>query len=92
MLINREQLVRRHNPKLDGISTESPLSVGNGNFAFTMDITGMQSLYAHYLEGGFPLCSLCFYSQFLLSLLSQLSERSPSASLTPLPSQGASVS
>ena len=57
MLINREQLVRRHNPKLDGISTESPLSVGNGNFAFTMDITGMQSLYAHYLEGGFPLCT-----------------------------------
>jgi len=57
-MIDRKKLVNKHNPVLNGISTESPLSVGNGNFAFTADVTGAQSLYAHYSSANFPLCTL----------------------------------
>ena len=40
--INRKQLVERHtiiNTKFDSLSS---LSVGNGGFAFTVDVTGLQ--------------------------------------------------
>ena len=55
-MINREALVRRHNPELSCIDTESPLTVGNGEFAFTADITGFQTLYDDYTV--FPLCTM----------------------------------
>ncbi|MCL2573104.1 MAG: glycoside hydrolase family 65 [Defluviitaleaceae bacterium] len=57
-MINRKKLVTRHNPVLHGISVESPLSVGNGDFAYTADITGAQSLYDHYAAAHFPLCTM----------------------------------
>ncbi|MGL6202168.1 MAG: hypothetical protein ACRC3H_24905 [Lachnospiraceae bacterium] len=57
-MINREQLVKRHNPKLTAINTESPLTVGNGELCFTADITGMQSLYKQYADAHFPLCTM----------------------------------
>ena len=41
MPIDRFELVSRHNPVLTEANTESPLSVGNGEFAFTADITGL---------------------------------------------------
>jgi len=44
MAIDRRSLVRRHNPVIRGYDPFSPLSVGNGEFAFTVDITGLQSL------------------------------------------------
>jgi hypothetical protein len=53
-MIDREKIVRRNNPVLYKIDTESPFTVGNGNFAFTADITGFQTLYDEYKE--FPLC------------------------------------
>ena len=56
-MIDRKKLVAKHNPVLADILTSSPLTVGNGNFAYTCDITGMQSLYAHY-ESVFPLCTM----------------------------------
>ncbi|MCL1987162.1 MAG: glycoside hydrolase family 65 [Firmicutes bacterium] len=56
-MINREKLVTRHNPKLAAIDYCSPFTVGNGNFAFTADITGMQTLYSNY-EKIFPLCTM----------------------------------
>jgi hypothetical protein len=52
--IDREALVRRHtvvNEKADPLSS---LSVGNGRFAFTVDITGLQSFPEQY-EKGIPL-------------------------------------
>ncbi len=52
--INRKQLVERHtivNTKYDSLAS---LSVGNGNFAFTADITGLQSFPEAY-AGGVPL-------------------------------------
>lgn len=55
--INRYELITRHNPVLTKVDKSSPLSVGNGNFAFTADITGMQTLYEEY-EKVLPLCTM----------------------------------
>jgi hypothetical protein len=50
--IDRRALVMRHNPELRELSPSAPLSVGNGQFAFTVDVTGLQSLAdVHYAEG-----------------------------------------
>lgn len=49
--INRKALVERHhvvNTKFDSLSS---LSVGNGSFAYTADITGMQSFPEAYAKG-----------------------------------------
>ena len=43
--IDRRKLISGHNPVLTEIATDSPLTVGNGELAFTADITGMQTLY-----------------------------------------------
>lgn len=43
MRIDRKALVTRHNPVIRGIVPMAPQSVGNGEFAFTADITGMQT-------------------------------------------------
>ncbi|SHL22803.1 hypothetical protein SAMN05444266_102528 [Chitinophaga jiangningensis] len=52
--INRRQVVTRHNVQVQQIDSLSSLSVGNGQFAFTVDATGMQSFPALY-AGGVPL-------------------------------------
>lgn len=57
MAIDREQLIRGHNPRLTTIDISSPLTVGNGELAFTADVTGMQSLYGCYKEE-VPLCTM----------------------------------
>ena len=41
--IDRKALVTRHNPVLTDLAPRSPLSVGNGEFAFTADVTGLQT-------------------------------------------------
>ena len=50
--IDRKQLVERHHPSVAKVDPLSPLSVGNGDFAFTADITGLQTFPTHY---GVPL-------------------------------------
>ena len=55
--IDRRQLVGRHNVALTSVDTSSPLTVGNGEFAFTADVTGLQTLSALYQERGNPLCT-----------------------------------
>ncbi|NHN33443.1 glycoside hydrolase family 65 [Paenibacillus agricola] len=47
-LIDRKALVTRHNPIIKEILPVSPLSVGNGEFAFTADLTGLQSFPEAY--------------------------------------------
>jgi len=54
MSIDRFGLVSRHNPVFTKANTESPLSIGNGEFAFTADITGLQSFPDAY-EDKIPL-------------------------------------
>ncbi|NLH16786.1 MAG: hypothetical protein GX455_09420 [Phycisphaerae bacterium] len=50
--IDREAVVRRHCPALEQVDTLSPLSVGNGPFAFTCDITGLQTFDEAYRSTG----------------------------------------
>jgi hypothetical protein len=41
--IDRHALVTRHNPVLHQFDPQNPFSVGNGQFAFTADVTGLQT-------------------------------------------------
>lgn len=56
MKINRKDLVGRHNPVHKESNPDSPFTVGNGELAFTADITGMQTLYKEYQS--VPLCTM----------------------------------
>ena len=38
--IDRRALVERHDVHVSAVDTASPLTVGNGEFAFTADVTG----------------------------------------------------
>src|SRR5262249_29773561 len=40
--IDRHALVARHSPVLHEFDAHNPLSVGNGQFAFTADVTGLR--------------------------------------------------
>lgn len=48
--IDREALVRRHNPVLTKIDRHAPVMVGNGDIGFTADITGLQTYPEQYSE------------------------------------------
>jgi hypothetical protein len=48
--IDRRALVGRHDPVLGRFDTDSPLSVGNGDLAFTADATGLQTFAEAYDE------------------------------------------
>ncbi len=52
--IDREAVVARNNPQVTAIDSLSSLSVGNGNFAFTVDATGLQTFPDPY-KNGIPL-------------------------------------
>ncbi|MBD2716421.1 hypothetical protein KBK19_15375 [Microvirga sp. STR05] len=52
--INRQAVVERHKVRLTSTDSLSSLSVGNGAFAYTVDVTGLQTFPAHY-EKGVPL-------------------------------------
>lgn len=60
--IDRYALVSRHNVRLDSVDALSPLSVGNGDFAYTADVTGMQSLGEYYYKNGIPLETMCTWA------------------------------
>ena len=49
--IDRFTLVNRHNILITNPDTLGSLSVGNGEFAYTADITGMQTFYTEYENG-----------------------------------------
>jgi len=49
--IDRHALVTRHNILVEQPDTMATLSVGNGEFAFTTDITGLQTFYNEYEKG-----------------------------------------
>ncbi|GAB3537642.1 hypothetical protein GCM10027443_31000 [Pontibacter brevis] len=52
--IDRHALVSRHSVTLTAPDTLASLSVGNGDFAYTVDVTGLQS-YPEYYENGVSL-------------------------------------
>lgn len=52
--IDRKVLVTRHNVHIKQIDTLGSLTVGNGEFAFTVDVTGLQS-FPEFYKNGVPL-------------------------------------
>jgi hypothetical protein len=54
--IDRQAVVSRHNVTMTSFDPLSPLSVGNGEFAFTVDPTGLQTFPDVY-ENFTPLCT-----------------------------------
>jgi len=54
--LDRLAIVSRHDPVLHRPDPRCPLSVGNGEFAFTADITGLQSFPALH-DANVPLCT-----------------------------------
>ena len=49
--IDRKALVERHTVIIDKFDSLASLSVGNGGFAFTVDVTGLQSFPGAYAKG-----------------------------------------
>lgn len=49
--IDRKALVQRHNVVVTKADSLSSLTVGNGRFAFTVDVTGLQSFPKEYAHG-----------------------------------------
>ena len=56
--IDRAALVGRHAPIVRAIDPGAALTVGNGRFAFTVDVTGLQTFGDDYTAGGMPLETL----------------------------------
>jgi hypothetical protein len=52
--IDREALVRRHSVHVTALDPESALSIGNGDFAFTVGATGLQCFEQIYRDKGIP--------------------------------------
>jgi hypothetical protein len=53
--IDRHALVTRHNPHITSVDPWAPLSVGNGEFCFTADVTGLQTFADFYHQNGIGL-------------------------------------
>ena len=49
--IDRKAVVTRHNPVVTAVDLNSPLQIGNGEFAFTADVTGLQTFGDNYDRG-----------------------------------------
>ena len=58
--IDRIALVHRHDPVVRKADALTPLSVGNGAFAFTADVTGLQT-FAEFYDKGIPLCTQSYW-------------------------------
>jgi hypothetical protein len=48
--IDRKAVVTRHNVSLDKADAKTALQVGNGEFAFCVDVTGLQTLYGNTMS------------------------------------------
>ena len=49
--IDRQAVVGRHHVHINEVDTLNPLTLGNGRFAMTMDVTGLQTFPDHYHQG-----------------------------------------
>ncbi len=54
-IIDRQIVVSNFSPGVTNLDKSSPFTLGNGKFAFTADITGLQSFADDYFNAGFPL-------------------------------------
>ena len=51
MLMDRYRIVARHNVRRTSADPLEPLTVGNGEFAFTADVTGLQTFPSFHADG-----------------------------------------
>ena len=86
--IDRKALVTRHNPVVHQVDPLSPLSIGNGEFAFTADITGLQTFPSPY-EKAMPLCTMSQWGWHTTPLPAGLDPKA--LRLTPYDTHGRSV-
>ena len=86
--IDRLALAKRHNPVLRKLDPASPLSLGNGEFAFTADITGLQTFPSEY-ERTMPLCTMSQWGWHTSPLPAGLDPKA--LRLTPYDTHGRSV-
>lgn len=49
-MIAREEIIKKYSPILHSPNLMSPMILGNGSFAFSADITGLQTLYFAYRD------------------------------------------
>jgi hypothetical protein len=68
--LDRHAIVQRHIPTLHEINPQAVWSVGNGNFAFNVDATGLQSLNDAY--AAIPLCTMAHWGWHSLPVPSGL--------------------
>lgn len=64
--IDRRALVQRHNPAVTKLDPFSALTVGNGEFAFTADVTGLQT-FTTECNKEFPLCTTSHWAWHTIS-------------------------
>ena len=55
----KESFIKKFDIVHTSYETKNPLTIGNGNFAFTCDVTGLQTFYKEYTT--IPLCTLSNY-------------------------------
>jgi hypothetical protein len=65
--VDRSALLRRHHPVVTQFDPFSALSIGNGEFAFTADVTGLQT-FSTECENRFPLCTTSHWAWHTLPL------------------------
>ncbi|WP_370621976.1 hypothetical protein [Bacillus sp. JCM 19034] len=46
--MNKKEVIERHNPHISKVEANAPLSLGNGDFGFSVDFTGLQSFPNSY--------------------------------------------
>lgn len=64
--VDRRAVVVRHSPTVHDIQPQAVWSVGNGNFAFNVDATGLQTLNDAYTA--IPLCTMAHWGWHTLPL------------------------
>lgn len=84
--IDRHALVSRHNPVYTGVDPHAPLMVGNGDLAFTADITGLQTFPDAYAATA-PLLTMAQWAWHSFPNPEQFDERSGLA-MVEVPGRG----
>jgi hypothetical protein len=56
--IDRQALAARHSPRVEALDYDAPMTVGNGSFALSVGITGLQDFTELYHRHGIPLETL----------------------------------
>ena len=85
--IDRKAVVSRHNVKISEVDTLNALSLGNGRFAMTMDVTGLQT-FPEYYQKGVPLGTM---SEWGWHSFPTNQDYKIEETMKPLPSHGRTV-